>query len=267
MKARVEKSNDIFRKRNMHYTLFFVFVFFIYYISASLIDFKISDGLASFPKAMTWLAQNLIPDAKAVNRLPKILEELFLTILLSIAVTVVSGIFAFTFALFGSNITKGRKLLKKVVRITAAFFRNVPDIVWAMLLLFSFGQSEMTGFIALSLTTFGMLTRSFIETIDEASSESVEALEATGASFAQIVFQAIIPSTIAGIITWILYMIETNIRASTVIGVLTATGIGHLFDLYYKRMDYPSVSLVTIAIVVVVIIIEAISNKIRRVIL
>ncbi len=261
------KSQDIFRKRNISYTLFFVVIIAVYYISATVTDFTLADGLASFPNAAVWLGKNFIPDAKAFDRLPKILESLFSTILLSVAVTVVSGIFAFTFALFGSNIVKGRKLIKKAVRMTAAFFRNVPDIVWAMLLLFSFGQSEMTGFIALSLTTFGMLTRSFIETIDEASSASVEALEATGASFPQIVFQAIIPSTIAGIITWILYMVETNIRASTVVGILTATGIGYLFDLYYKRLDYGSVSLITISIVVVVIFIEAISNKIRRVIL
>ncbi len=258
---------DIFRKRNLSYTIFFVVVIAIYFVSASLADFKLSEGLAALPNAAIWLGKNLIPDAKAFSRLPKILESLFSTILLSVAVTVISGIFAFVFALFGSNIIKGRKVMKKIVRMVAAFFRNVPDIVWAMLLLFSFGQSEMTGFIALSLTTFGMLTRSFLETIDEASSESVEALEATGASFAQIVFQAIIPSTIAGIITWILYMIETNIRASTVIGILTATGIGYLFDLYYKRLDYGSVSLITLSIVVAVICIEAISNKIRRVIL
>ena len=62
-------------------------------------------------------------------------------------------------------------------------------------------------------------------------------------------------------------MIETNIRSSTLIGMLTATGIGYLFDLYYKRMDYGSASLVVIAIVILVIAIEIISNRIRKVIM
>jgi phosphonate transport system permease protein len=62
-------------------------------------------------------------------------------------------------------------------------------------------------------------------------------------------------------------MIETNIRASTLIGVLTATGIGYLFDVYYKRMDYGSASLVVISIVILVIIVETISNQIRKVIM
>jgi phosphonate transport system permease protein len=62
-------------------------------------------------------------------------------------------------------------------------------------------------------------------------------------------------------------MIETNIRSSTLIGILTATGIGSLFDLYYKRLDYGVASLVVISIVILVIIIEIISTQIRKVII
>jgi phosphonate transport system permease protein len=64
-----------------------------------------------------------------------------------------------------------------------------------------------------------------------------------------------------------LYMIETNIRSSTLVGILTGTGIGFAFDLYYKSMNYNVVSLITISIVVVVIGIELVSNYVRRVIL
>jgi phosphonate transport system permease protein len=48
---------------------------------------------------------------------------------------------------------------------------------------------------------------------------------------------------------------------------LTATGIGYLFDMYYKRLDFSSASLVVLLIIVTVIIIETISNQIRKVIL
>lgn len=136
-----------------------------------------------------------------------------------------------------------------------------------MILLFSFGQNALTGYLALFFTTFGVLTRAFIETIDEASSESVEALEATGATYFQTVAQAIIPSCMPGIISWILFMIETNIRSSTLIGLLTGTGIGYTFSMYYKGMNYNSASLVVIFIVMSVLILEIISNYIRKVIL
>ncbi len=261
------KTQDIFQKRKTAYTLFFLVIAVLFTGSAALTHFDMRDGFYAVPKAIYWMAANLIPDQKAWTRLPKILDKLLETALLSVAVTVLAGICAFSLSLLGSRTTQKGGLGGRMVRMVAAFFRNVPDVVWAMLLMFSFGQNIITGFMALFFTTFGLLTRAFIETIDEVSADCVEALTATGATFLQIVFQGIIPSVITGLITWVLYMIETNIRASTLIGILTATGIGYLFDLYYKRLDFGSASIVVLSIVVLVIGIETVSNKIRKVIM
>lgn len=258
---------DIFKKRKITYTLAILCVLLIYAVSSLITGFHTTEALASLPAAGVWIAENLVPNRESLERLPNILDKLLETALLSVAVTVVAALFAFFFSLLGSRITKVPVIIKKVVRIIAAFFRNVPDVVWAMLLMFSFGQNILTGFFALFFTTFGLLTRAFIETIDEVSSNCVEALEASGAGFIQTVFQGIVPSSMPGIITWILYMIETNIRSSTLIGLLTATGIGYLFDLYYKRLDFASASLIVYLIVVLVIGIEVVSNKIRKVIM
>ena len=263
----MQKTMDVFQKRKLTYTAVFLAALAIFAGSSLVTQFNAVQGLASFPAAIGWIAENLIPDQTALERLPKILDKLLGTALLSVAVTVVAAVFAFFFSLLGSNITKINGIVKRVVRIVAAFFRNVPDVVWAMLLMFSFGQNILTGFFALFFTTFGLLTRAFIETIDEVSASCVEALEATGANFLKVVFQGVIPSSLSGITTWVLYMIETNIRSSTLIGILTATGIGYLFDLYYKRLDFSSASLVVLSIVVLVLVIETASNKIRKVIL
>ena len=259
-----QQIQRVFQKRKITYTLAFLIVLGIYFFSS---EFHFTQGLASFPKAFLWIAENLIPDELAVRRFPKILNKLIETALLSVAVTVLAAVFAFFFSLFGSKVTGFHRLLNRAVRIIAAFFRNVPDVVWAMLLMFSFGQNILTGFFALFFTTFGMLTRAFIETIDEASASCIEALHASGANFIQTVFQGIIPSVIPGIVTWVLYMIETNIRSSTLIGILTATGIGYLFDMYYKRLDFSSASLVVLLIIAMTILIEMISNQVRKVIL
>ena len=263
----MQKTIDVFKKRKMTYTLVFLAFIIIFAGASAVAEFNPLQGIASFPAAMQWIVTNLIPDAEALEKLPKILSDLLETALLSVAVTVVAAVLAFFFSLLGSNITKSNGFVKRAVRIVGAFFRNVPDVVWAMLLMFSFGQNILTGFFALFFTTFGLLTRAFIETIDEVSSSCVEALDATGANFIQKVFRGIIPSSLSGIVTWVLYMIETNIRSSTLIGILTATGIGYLFDLYYKRLDFSSASLVVLSIVILVLVIETISNRIRKVIL
>ncbi len=262
----LKKEEHFFIRKKMQYFAVLVGIILIYIFSAMITDFHLLEGLKSFPEAFQWIVKNLVPDSKAIERFPNIIKKLTETALLSVAVTVIAAVFAFFCSLFGSRTTGFYGWINRTVRMIAAFSRNVPDVVWAMLLMFSFGQNILTGFFALFFTTFGLLTRSFIEIIDEVSSSCVEALKATGAHFTHIVFQGIIPSSLTGIITWILYMIETNIRNSTLIGMLTATGIGYLFDMYYKRIEFPSASLVVLSIVVLVIVIENISNYFRKVI-
>jgi len=261
------KQTSVFIKRKRTFTLAFLGVAALFMGSAILTDYDVAGGFESIPKAISWMSKNLIPDEKAWTRLPNIFTKLTETALVAVAVTVCAAICSFSFSLLGTKTTKANPWIARAVRVIAAFFRNVPDVVWAILLLFSFGQNVLTGFFALFFATFGLLTRTFIETIDEVSSSCVEAMQATGATTLQTVFQGIIPSSMPAIVSWVLYMIETNIRSSTLIGILTATGIGALFDLYYKRLDYGSASLVVISIVLLVIGIELISNKIRKVIM
>ncbi len=264
---RSQKQISIFIKRKRIFLITFLIVIVLYAAASIATNYDAIKGLASIPKAIVWITKNLIPNEKSWERLPKILSKLIESSLLSVAVTVCAAACAFPFSLLGTRTVKVNLWIARIVRITAAFFRNVPSVVWAILLLFSFGQNILTGFLALFFTTFGMLTRAFIESIDEVSSNCVEALNAAGATSLQTVFHGIIPSSMPQLVSWILYMIELNIRDSTLIGLLTATGIGAMFDLYYKRMDYGSASLVVIFIVILVIGIELISNKIRKVIM
>ncbi|NLL91130.1 MAG: phosphonate ABC transporter, permease protein PhnE [Ruminococcaceae bacterium] len=265
--SKFQNRTSIFVKRKRSFTLAFLGVAALFVISAVVTNYDVINGFTSIPKAAIWMVKHFIPDAKAWSRVPYIFSKLIETVLVSVAVTMCASICAFFFSLLGTKTTRSSPWIARTVRIIAAFFRNVPDVVWAMLLLFSFGQNILTGFFALFFSTFGMLSRTFIETIDEVSASCVEALYATGATSIQTVFHGVIPSSMPEIVSWVLYMIETNIRSSTLIGILTATGIGYLFDLYYKRMDYSSASIVVIAIVITVIVIETLSNKIRKVIM
>ena len=253
------------RKRTIILVLLLIIVFCI--ISSKITDFNSLKGLLSIPDAFLWMITNFIPEANSFSKLPNILNKLIETILLSVAATTVAAGFALFFGVMGSKVTKVNGIISTVSRFIASVSGNVPDAVWAMIFLLSFGQNVLTGYFALFFVSFGVLTRAFIETIDESSINSIEALEASGASYPQIVFQAVIPSSMTQMISWILYMVETNIRSSTLIGILTGTGIGFVFDLYYKSMNYGVASLVVISIVIAVFIIEFISNYVRRVIL
>ena len=256
-----------YKKSKKQLTIFFLILIGITILSAKLTNFNFLHGIQTLPKAFSWIVSNLYITEQSLEKMPSVMDKLIETIFLSITSTTTAAVVALFLALMGSQTTKVNNFFASVGRIVASVYRNIPIVAWALILLLSFGQNALTGYFALFLATFGFLTRAFIETIDETSSSSVEALRASGATYFQVVAKAVIPECSPQMISWILYMVETNIRSSTLVGILTGTGIGFMFDLYYKSMDYNVVSLITISIVVVVIGIELISNYVRRVIL
>ena len=176
-------------------------------------------------------------------------------------------IFALVLAVLGSRTTRISVVFSVFARGIASVFRNIPLVAWVMILMLAFSQSLLTGFLALFFGSLGFLTRAFMETIDEASVHAVEALQATGASYPAIIFQAVLPSSMPQMISWLLFMIDTNIRDAILVGLLTGTGVGFSFDVYYKAFRFHDASLVVIMIVIAVLTIEMISNYIRRIIL
>ena len=186
------------------------------------------------------------------------------TILLALTSTLISSVFALIMSVIGSETVGISRAAVFAVKLTASFFRNMPVVAWSLLLLFSFKQSQFTGLLSLTFITFGYLTRSFMETIDEVAGDVVEALKATGASWWQIVFQGVIPSVSSQLVSWVLYYTENNVREATLIGILTGTGIGFIFNLYYRSFRYDAAGLVILIVAVIVSTIELISNKIRK---
>ncbi len=253
-----------FRRQRTLATLIFIVVFALTIGAGALTRFDVVDMFTAIPRVAAWMAENLIPDAKSVSRLPRILDTLWDTVLMSIMASTLSAIAALPFALLGSTTTMIHPWVATAARIVASINRNIPVAAWALIFLLSFGQSQFTGFLALFFASFGFLTRVYMETIDETSSSSVEALRATGANWYHVVSQAVMPASLPQMISWELFVIETNIRSATLVGLLTGSGIGFLFDVYYKSLQYESAAMVVVALVVVVLAIEGISNVVRR---
>ncbi|KKB38041.1 ABC transporter permease subunit [Bacillus thermotolerans] len=258
---------DIFLKKKLHNLSFILLLGTAVLGAIILTEYDVAKGFSSVPAAIQWALSNFYPDSESMEKFPDIFEKLVETVLISVAATTSGAALALLFAIAGSSTTQFNRFLGQVSRTIATVFRNIDMAVWSMILLFSFGQSAFTGYFALFFGSFGFLTRAFIESIDEVGDSSVEALRATGAGYFSIIFQSVIPSSISQMISWILFMIETNIRSATLIGILTGTGIGFAFSMYYKSLDYNAASLVVLVIVAAIFIIEWVSNYVRRVIL
>ncbi len=256
-----------FRKRTLSLVLAVALLCLLGALSGTYVGFDAVAALLEIPGGFAWMATEFVPSLSSLEKLGTILPALGSTVLVAVAASCIAAVLAYVCAVLGSRTVGVGGPVPILVRGVASLFRNIPVVAWAFILLFSFKQSEFTGFLALFLTSFGYLTRCFLESIDELSAGPVEALRATGATYGQIVAQAVVPLSITSVISWVLYMTETNIRDATLVGILTGTGIGFVFDVYYKSFRYDIAGLTILVIVVAVVACEATSNYVRRKIL
>ena len=263
----LKEATAFFRRRSLVILLAALTLVTLNAFASGFLEFDFVRTVLDIPSGLTWMFSNFIPSTASLQKLPVIAQQLAATVLISLAASCTAAVLALIFAVLGSRSVGLKGPIPVIVRAIASLFRNIPTVAWALILLFSFKQSEFTGFLALFLTSFGYLTRCFLESIDEVSGGAVEALRSTGATYGQLIAQAVIPLCATVVLSWVLYMIETNVRDATLIGILTGTGIGFVFDLYYKSFQYDIAALVILAIVIVVIALELTSNFIRRVIL
>jgi len=103
-----------------------------------------------------------------------------------------------------------------------------------------------------------------METIEDFGTEKIQALQATGATYLQVIFQGLLPEIAVALMSWILYMIENNVRDATLVGLLTGTGVGFIFNLYFKSLRYGAAGLVVLSVIILVVTVELISNLIGR---
>ena len=212
-----------------------------------------------------FITQDFLPPAlPKASRIPGVLESVVVTLALALSSTTVAAILAFFVSLFGSEKVFPFPRAAKFVRGFATFLRNIPALVWAFILFSSLVIGTGVGFVALCITSFAFLVRAFVETMEDVSQDCVESLLTVGASFPQRVSQAILPSCLSGFLSWFLYSVEVNIRASTIVGMVGGGGVGLTLFSYIKSFQYDVALSIILLIAVMVIAVDQITNKLRK---
>lgn len=198
------------------------------------------------------------------SKIGGIFSSVLVTLALAMASTTLAAVLAFFVALFGSERVSPFPKFAKVVRGFATFLRNIPALVWAFILFSSLGIGTGVGFVALLISSFAFMVRAFVETMEDVSQDCVESLAAVGASFPERVAQAILPSCINGFLSWYLYCIEVNIRASTIVGMVGGGGVGLTLFSYIKGFKYDIAFSIILLIAAMVIVVDRITGALRK---
>ena len=122
----------------------------------------------------------------------------------------------------------------------------------------------LPGVLALGLHSIGMVGKFFAEAIEHAHTAPIEAAQSTGATQMQVITHGVLPQVIPQFADVTMYRWEYNFRASTVMGMVGAGGIGTELIGSLRLLDYPQVAAIMIVILVAVTIVDGLSNWLRR---
>jgi len=221
----------------------------VYWWSVRGTGLSLTKFLNGLPFMFDFMRRMVPPD---FGLLPRIITATIETVQIAILGTTLAIFFAFPLGfLAAENINK--KLNAFVIfRLVANICRGVSEIVWALLFVATVGLGPFPGILALAVHSTGALAKFFAEAIENIHEETISTIEATGASRIHVIFQGIIPEVLPHFITYMLYYLEHNIRAATILGIVGGGGIG--FELLTSIKLFKSHEVLTIVLVILLLV-------------
>lgn len=180
-----------------------------------------------------------------------------LSLLYSLLLGIVFGMLA------ARNITK-IKWLSVFTQSFFTFLRAVPTPVWVLLMLVCLGMGPEAGVAGLCVHTTAFFTKSFSQSFEDISAETLEALEATGTGRLSIFINAVLPASFSQIIAWTGMRLETNFSECAVLGMVGAGGVGFVISRNLQSYEYGTAGVAIMLVFIIAYLIERLFVAIKR---
>ncbi len=218
---------------------------------------RLAGGLANFGR----FASELFPPDLSV--LPVVLGALAETVEMAFAGTLLGFFLSFPLGVLGTRTLFPRPVVL-AVRLAVAVIRTVPSLLWAVIMVIVVGLGPLAGTLALAVYTVGYLAKLYAEILEGVDPEVIEAVRGLGARRHHLVRYVLWPESANTLLSQLLFMLEYNIRSSTVLGLVGAGGIGFYMQVYISTLAYSRLATVLLAVLAVVLIMDGLSAWVRR---
>lgn len=195
---------------------------------------------------------------------PFLANPLVETVRIAITATTLGCIIALPIAFMASKLTAPNQTAYVVDKGFLNVVRTIPDLFWALILVASVGFGPFAGAIALTVFSMSIMAKLLSETVDAADPGPLEAAKAAGGQHFPSVRVSVMPQVLPNYAALSLYIFELNLRASAVLGIVGAGGIGRVIEAQRTQAHFDRVIAVLVPLLVLVIIVEQISVVIRR---
>ncbi|HLF76220.1 MAG TPA: phosphonate ABC transporter, permease protein PhnE [Dehalococcoidia bacterium] len=194
---------------------------------------------------------------------PIILDAVIETIQIAIVGTSLAIIISAPFAVLAArNIAPPP--LYGVTRLLLNTNRAIPDIIFALIFVAAVGLGPFGGVLALAIGSIGFMAKVYAESIEAIDPQQVLAVRATGANRPQTIVYAMVPQAMPMIASYSLLLFESNVRSATILGIVGAGGVGFELNKYMALFQYQYLTGALIIIIVVVTVIDRVSDRVRK---
>ena len=215
-------------------------------------------------RGLPWMAdfiRRMFPPDPRV--LPAALAGALTTVEIALLGTAVAAVIALPLGFLSARNTAPEAVFAPA-RTVLNVFRSVDTLVYALVFVAAVGLGPFPGVLAVVAYTTTSLAKLYSEAIEGIDPGPVDAVAATGATRLQILRFAVLPQVLPLVLSYALYRLESNIRAATVLGFVGAGGIGFYLQTYLRLIDYPAAATVLLVTVVMVIVVDGISSRLRK---
>jgi phosphonate transport system permease protein len=206
----------------------------------------------------------LWPPNFAPDRLAMMTEGLVESVQIAILATAVGILLSLPIGLMSAR-NLAPAWLSWIGRVIIAIARSFHPMIVAILFVKAVGFGALAGILALIVSSIGFIAKLFAEAIEEMSMKQVEAVRATGASWTNVLIMGVLPQVIARFVGFSAYQLDSNLRNSTMVGIVGGGGIGATLFTAYQRFDYDFVMTILLAIIAIIMVSEIITGWMRKV--
>jgi phosphonate transport system permease protein len=192
------------------------------------------------------------------------IKPLIDTLAMSIAGTALAVALSLPLALLAAPNTSPNTFVYQACRIVLSALRSVPEIIMGIIFVAAVGFGALPGVLALALHSVGMVGKFYAEAIEHVDPKPLEAARAAGASPFQVITHAVLPQVLPQLADITIYRWEYHFRASAVLGIVGAGGIGFELIAALRIIRYDQVSAILLTILLCVIVVDGLGAWLRK---
>jgi phosphonate transport system permease protein len=257
----MSQPTTIRKPSRLLFYIIFVIMAALYYTSWHGVGAKIKDLIDGWPNIVNMMSQLFPPDWGYFST---ILKPILETVKMAIWGTTLGSLLAIPFTLLASRNVFVNKWVSGITRTIMNLTRTLPDLLLASIFVAAVGIGPLAGVGALTVFSFGIVTKLAYESVETIDPGPLEAMTAVGANKLQFITFAVVPQALPSFVAYVLYTFEVCVRASAILGLVGAGGIGMELQASLDNFLYDRVALIILFTLIIVIVIDTVSATIRE---